>query len=149
MIFVFSCISCDLDYRFFFFFKQKTAYEMRISDWSSDVCSSDLMNHGIDPLIATSKITSERAVWTASGTCSAESWRKFCRQRRILKLAELIGTASKALDGAVAYACEREQFGKTIGVNQAIKHRLADNWMAIDNARLARHQACPAIDRKN
>src|SRR3546814_4984373 len=31
---IFSC--------FFFFFKQKTAYEMRISDWSSDVCSSDL-----------------------------------------------------------------------------------------------------------
>src|SRR3546814_16776136 len=27
---------------FFFFFKQKTAYELRISDWSSDVCSSDL-----------------------------------------------------------------------------------------------------------
>src|SRR3546814_5686532 len=32
----------------FFFFKQKTAYEMRISDWSSDVCSSDLS--GLDPL---------------------------------------------------------------------------------------------------
>src|SRR3546814_6177414 len=31
----------------FFFFKQKTAYEMRISDWSSDVCSSDLENEGI------------------------------------------------------------------------------------------------------
>src|SRR3546814_6479299 len=31
-------VSCS----FFFFFKQKTAYEMRISDWSSDVCSSDL-----------------------------------------------------------------------------------------------------------
>src|SRR3546814_15469202 len=29
---------------FFFFFKQKTAYEMRISDWSSDVCSSDLFD---------------------------------------------------------------------------------------------------------
>src|SRR3546814_3698751 len=29
-------------YAIFFFFKQKTAYEMRISDWSSDVCSSDL-----------------------------------------------------------------------------------------------------------
>src|SRR3546814_4250970 len=29
-------------YIHFFFFKQKTAYEMRISDWSSDVCSSDL-----------------------------------------------------------------------------------------------------------
>src|SRR3546814_13234114 len=33
---------------YFFFFKQKTAYEMRISDWSSDVCSSDLVDrvHG-------------------------------------------------------------------------------------------------------
>src|SRR3546814_7389257 len=30
-------------YVWFFFFKQKTAYEMRISDWSSDVCSSDLI----------------------------------------------------------------------------------------------------------
>src|SRR3546814_286921 len=35
---------------FFFFFKQKTAYEMRISDWSSDVCSSDL---GVACLLAT------------------------------------------------------------------------------------------------
>src|SRR3546814_6059053 len=32
------CFDCS----FVFFFKQKTAYEMRISDWSSDVCSSDL-----------------------------------------------------------------------------------------------------------
>src|SRR3546814_4949425 len=31
----------------FFFFKQKTAYEMRISDWSSDVCSSDLQTGGV------------------------------------------------------------------------------------------------------
>src|SRR3546814_13667080 len=38
-------ITCNLYYSygaFFFFFKQKTAYEIRISDWSSDVCSSDL-----------------------------------------------------------------------------------------------------------
>src|SRR3546814_10630797 len=34
--------SIDSDSLFVFFFKQKTAYEMRISDWSSDVCSSDL-----------------------------------------------------------------------------------------------------------
>src|SRR3546814_4509967 len=37
---LFVCVLC-----FFFFFKQKTAYEMRISDWSSDVCSSDLAGH--------------------------------------------------------------------------------------------------------
>src|SRR3546814_3904690 len=34
----------------FFFFKQKTAYEMRISDWSSDVCSSDLQQRARDGL---------------------------------------------------------------------------------------------------
>src|SRR3546814_1800337 len=33
-----------------FFFKQKTAYEMRISDWSSDVCSSDLPRHRVPRL---------------------------------------------------------------------------------------------------
>src|SRR3546814_1057047 len=36
-LFRFSCV--------IFFFKQKTAYELRISDWSSDVCSSDLGQH--------------------------------------------------------------------------------------------------------
>src|SRR3546814_7976677 len=35
--------------RIFFFFKQKTAYEMRISDWSSDVCSSDLVGCQTQP----------------------------------------------------------------------------------------------------
>src|SRR3546814_4428061 len=37
-------------FSFFFFFKQKTAYEMRISDWSSDVCSSDLIS--LDHMLA-------------------------------------------------------------------------------------------------
>src|SRR3546814_8723552 len=37
---------------FVFFFKQKTAYEMRISDWSSDVCSSDLRDHNAAALRA-------------------------------------------------------------------------------------------------
>src|SRR3546814_3341531 len=36
-------VSCSV-WIYFFFFKQKTAYEMRISDWSSDVCSSDLID---------------------------------------------------------------------------------------------------------
>src|SRR3546814_5031160 len=36
-----------------FFFKQKTAYEMRISDWSSDVCSSDLIASGSIPAAPT------------------------------------------------------------------------------------------------
>src|SRR3546814_5265651 len=39
-------------FRCFFFFKQKTAYEMRISDWSSDVCSSDLLTRNFAILSA-------------------------------------------------------------------------------------------------
>src|SRR3546814_3395752 len=55
MFLVYVCYRClylsvSLDHCVFvfFFFKQKTAYEMRISDWSSDVCSSDLW---ISPLL--------------------------------------------------------------------------------------------------
>src|SRR3546814_4557857 len=46
--FVCSAVLC---LAFIFFFKQKTAYELRISDWSSDVCSSDLRaDFPIDPM---------------------------------------------------------------------------------------------------
>src|SRR3546814_18525982 len=57
----------------FFFFKQKTAYEMRISDWSSDVCSSDL--HAIErrlsgnvtfPLLGDKFSVSASASWSKS-----------------------------------------------------------------------------------
>src|SRR3546814_8672638 len=40
----------QLSFLLVFFFKQKTAYDLRISDWSSDVCSSDLaLDHGHQP----------------------------------------------------------------------------------------------------
>src|SRR3546814_16169513 len=42
MIHMIMCRLFVCTYIYVFFFKQKTAYEMRISDWSSDVCSSDL-----------------------------------------------------------------------------------------------------------
>src|SRR3546814_4973924 len=42
MLYCFILYYCIVFIFFIFFFKQKTAYEMRISDWSSDVCSSDL-----------------------------------------------------------------------------------------------------------
>src|SRR3546814_5623575 len=40
------CFLSHVGLSFFFLFKQKTSYEMRISDWSSDVCSSDLPGQG-------------------------------------------------------------------------------------------------------
>src|SRR3546814_962862 len=49
----------------FFFFKQKTAYEMRISDWSSDVCSSDLPGRTEDLPIDVQGTAFQQAVWEA------------------------------------------------------------------------------------
>src|SRR3546814_10121335 len=43
----------------FFFFKQKTAYEMRISDWSSDVCSSDLLPAAVEQAALQRKVLAQ------------------------------------------------------------------------------------------
>src|SRR3546814_5171461 len=51
-----TCCNC-----FVFFFKQKTAYEMRISDWSSDVCSSDLALEELDATSCLGVLTSVEA----------------------------------------------------------------------------------------
>src|SRR3546814_12838022 len=70
----------------FFFFKQKTAYEMRISDWSSDVCSSDLalrkliLDKGRDYENSATRVSENRAAienfWkeAASPGVTAISW---------------------------------------------------------------------------
>lgn len=76
-----------------------------------------------------------------------------CRVRalhasRLVYAAELIGSAQAALDLACAYARERTQFGKPIGSQQAVKHSLANAWMAIDNARLANWYAAAALDAR-
>src|SRR3546814_9187225 len=54
---------------FCFFFKQKTAYEMRISDWSSDMCSSDLTPSAC----ATSKINSSPGAYGWTGWIDRET----------------------------------------------------------------------------
>src|SRR3546814_6416189 len=53
----------------FFFFKQKTAYEMRISDWSSDVCSSDLLSGVPSDIVSVvvavlSRMVFDFAIWS-------------------------------------------------------------------------------------
>src|SRR3546814_15523271 len=52
---------------YFFFFKQKTAYEMRISDWSSDVCSSDLdaLNHYLHERVSIETAPGASAYWVS------------------------------------------------------------------------------------
>src|SRR3546814_2302271 len=55
----------------FFFFKQKTAYEMRISDWSSDVCSSDLFSRSMRTALM-SPVSTAASISVAEGMdCAA------------------------------------------------------------------------------
>jgi len=49
--------------------------------------------------------------------------------------AQLLGLGRRCLDLSVAYACERHQFGRPIGSYQALKHRMADDWTALEFAR--------------
>src|SRR3546814_7357623 len=74
------CLLC-----FFFFFKQKTAYEMRISDWSSDVCSSDLSRRRIaPPLMQPTRATSRNVAPMPPlfGLAPGGVYRAACRCRR-------------------------------------------------------------------
>src|SRR3546814_4036732 len=63
---------------YFFFFKQKTAYEMRISDWSSDVCSSDLSFGGSSSAVGSSLRWPWRTRWPKNAR-SADSRRALLR----------------------------------------------------------------------
>src|SRR3546814_2383817 len=63
-----SCVSFVCGY-LFLFFKQKTAYEMRISDWSSDVCSSDLPRRAAD---AGNRRDGARRLWRARPICRGD-----------------------------------------------------------------------------
>src|SRR3546814_5090128 len=81
-------IGCILLYVcFFFFFKQKTAYEMRISDWSSDVCSSDLPpTAGSGPCRQPARPWAAWTSWsTARAACARGASKTRSEERRVGK----------------------------------------------------------------
>ena len=61
--------------------------------------------------------------------------------------AECLGTARSALAQAVDYARSRHQFSRPIGSFQAVKHRLADMWFALETAAVVLDEAVQGIDR--
>src|SRR3546814_7993742 len=75
---------------YFFFFKRKTAYEMRISDWSSDVCSSDLLLHAADRGGHLTGEDGEREIPRADAGNGTE------------RAVRIVGKAAPALTGIVA-----------------------------------------------
>src|SRR3546814_2246173 len=75
----------DGDTDCFFFFKQKTAYEMRISDWSSDVCSSDL-------------ITMQQDTPDASGPTTHFGYKTVAEAEKAGKVAEVFHSVAARYD---------------------------------------------------
>jgi len=67
-----------------------------------------------------------------------EAWPAIDRvldRARVLVCGEMVGGAEKCLEDSVAYAKQRVQFGKPIGVNQAIKHKCADMLFAVESSK--------------
>ncbi len=68
------------------------------------------------------------------------------RRGTVLAAADLVGIASRALETARAYALEREQFEVPIGSFQAIKHLLADRYVAVNLAQSSTYAAAAVLD---
>src|SRR3546814_4206410 len=92
---------CDDQLYFFFFFKQKTAYEMRISDWSSDVCSSDLR----DLSLAAQTQRSTQAEWQRLQS-TVQSEDRLQQEKKLgIQLAELRAREARSEERRVGKEC--------------------------------------------
>jgi hypothetical protein len=78
---------------------------------------------------------------------STEAAQRIRRQLAVLTVAELVGGMQKVLDDTVGYVSDRQQFGRPIGSFQAVKHRLADMYVAIEQARAAVQLAAIECDQ--
>src|SRR3546814_9597951 len=102
----------------FFFFKQKTAYEMRISDWSSDVCSSDLTGR---------KLGADHHLWS-------------CTVRRAGPAAGGAVAATQRGDAKLA-AAWRAGLGRAVAGCALVDvlHRSENRWRRHCNSGLCKH----------
>src|SRR3546814_5092577 len=139
---------------FVFFFKQKTAYEMRISDWSSDVCSSDLMNaEALTRTIA----TGEAHYWSRSRKVL---WHKGATSGLVQKVVELridddqdaVWLRVKIPGDASCHVGYRSCFYRSVPTGQPADQPVAlkfeENAMAFDPKAVYGEEQKPTLDRK-
>jgi alkylation response protein AidB-like acyl-CoA dehydrogenase len=99
--------------------------------------------------VATVRFASTAGERLASGTAAASALEQALRAGAALLASEQLGIAERCLEMTVAHLTTRYQFGRPIGSFQALKHRLADLWVAITQARAAARYAaaCVSDDR--
>src|SRR3546814_14479456 len=115
-------------YYFFFFVKQKTAYEMRISDWSSDVCSSDLTMGGeylSDLRFDDVEVPLENLALRGD---SLKRLMNAFNVQRCLNPAICLGLAESSLEESVRYSLDRKAFGGPLADSQGMRWKLADRF---------------------
>src|SRR3546814_8372375 len=101
-----SYVFCILYYVLFFFFKQKTAYEMRISDLSSDVCSSDLSSRSAIVIAAVSALP------------LGLGWPSVTKMKRRFRM---VASAAEAVNQVTASWAARSKFVPKVGAPAATK----------------------------
>jgi len=102
------------------------------------------VERSLDPLTPLWRVAGLPAGERIGGSEEAARWR---RGTQVLGGALLVGLASATVDMAVAYAKDREQFGKPIGSFQAVKHLCADMLVRAEVARAAVHAAAVTVDQ--
>lgn len=130
--------------------------DVRVALWTTDskaAVPAQAQPNALDPTLRCIPIASgaaqgnETSPWTWNVMhISAEGRAYALACYRIARVGELLGAAAASLDASCEYARQREQFGKVIGSYQAIKHQLANAWMALDNAHLAAIYAAATLD---
>src|SRR3546814_2001762 len=108
------CLFC-----LFFFFKQKTAYEMRISDWSSDVCSSDLFKR----FIVDAEVLTEQSCDATALRCVLPGLDQL-RSARVRARVKIVDRLDQNFDAV--RACLREQLHvfDTFGQRRPLQQQL-------------------------
>lgn len=87
------------------------------------------------------------AVRAPAGDPVADPWARWCRDEQVLTGALAVGIAAATCELAVAYAGQRQQFGRPIGSFQAVKHLCADMLVRAETARAAVHAAAVTADQ--
>jgi len=94
---------------------------------------------GIDPELGLIEVTGEFALADLSVSPASNGWGAALAAGQVAIAHELVGASQKMLELARTHALEREQFGRPIAGFQAIRHRLADAYVAVEGS-----QACVA-----
>jgi alkylation response protein AidB-like acyl-CoA dehydrogenase len=107
--------------------------------------------HSMDPLRTLYQVEFDRASVPADARLGgdrdvAPALRRALDQGLVMISAEMLGGAQQCLETSVEYAKQRVQFGKPIGVNQAVKHKCADMLFEVESARSITYYAAWAAD---